>query len=78
MPAETAPRPPVPVAAMPAKDRMIPMTVAKRPMKGAVVAIVASPPRPFFMSAVVMRAERSMALSAADTVSWPTVTPCSP
>ena len=48
------------------------MTVAKRPMNGAVVAIVARPPRPFFMSAVVMRAERSMARSAAETVSCPT------
>jgi hypothetical protein len=78
MPAETAPRPPVPVAAIPSNARMMPMTVAKRPMNGAVVAIVARPPSPFFMSAVVMRADRSMARSAAATVSCPTTVPCSP
>ena len=40
-------------------------------MKGAVVAIVARPPRPFFMSAVVIMVARSIARSAAATVSCP-------
>ena len=49
----TAAMPPDPVSVMPRKALMMPMTVPKRPMKGAVVPIVASPERPFFMSAVV-------------------------
>ena len=71
MPAETAAMPPEPVMAMPRNALMMPMTVPKRPMKGAVVPIVARPERPFFMSAVVTSASRSMARSAASIMSWP-------
>src|ERR1700693_4982698 len=60
MPVETAAIPPEPVRAIPRKALMMPMTVPKRPMKGAVVPIVASPESPFFMSAVVMSASRSL------------------
>ena len=64
---------PSPVMAMPRKALMMPMTVPKRPMKGAVVPIVASPERPFFMSAVVISASRSIARSAASIGSCPGV-----
>ena len=77
MPAETAAMPPEPVSAMPRKALMMPMTVPKRPMNGAVVPIVARPERPFFMSAVVTSASRSIARSAASIMSWP-LTPAPP
>jgi hypothetical protein len=46
MPPETAAIPPDPVAAIPRKALMIPTTVPKRPMNGAVEPIVASHPSP--------------------------------
>jgi hypothetical protein len=62
---------------MPRKALMMPMTVPRRPMNGAVVAIVARPPRPFLRSAVVIIAARSIARSAAATVSCPcAAAPC--
>ncbi len=71
IPVDTAAMPPEPVRAMPLNALMMPMTVPKRPMNGAVVPIVARPESPFFMSAVVMSASRSIARSAASIGSCP-------
>ena len=71
MPVETAAIPPDPVMAIPRNALIIPMTVPKRPMNGAVVPMVARPERPFRMSAVVIRASRSIARSAASIGSCP-------
>ena len=63
--------PPDPVSAIPWKALMMPTTVPKSPTKGAVAPIVARPERPFFMSAVVISASRSIARSAASIGSCP-------
>ena len=69
IPADTAPMPPEPVRAMPRKALMMPITVPNRPMNGAVVAIVAREPMPFFKSEVVSSVARSTARVAASTTS---------
>ena len=69
MPAETAPRPPWPDAAIERKALMMPMTVPKRPMNGAADEIDASPPRPFFRFAISRSLTRSMARLTASTTS---------
>src|ERR1700709_789819 len=61
IPAETAPMPPEPVRAMPWKALMMPITVPNRPMKGVMVAMVASEPMPRFRSEVVSSVARSTA-----------------
>ena len=58
MPAETAPMPPDPVAAMPAKALMTPTTVPSRPTNGAVVPMVARELTPFLRSDCVSAVAR--------------------
>ena len=53
IPAETAPRPPEPVAAMPWNAVMMPTTVPSSPTNGAVAPMVASEETPFFRSLAV-------------------------
>ena len=69
IPADTAPIPPEPVRAMPWKALMMPITVPNRPMKGVMVAMVASEPMPRLMSEVVSSVARSTARVAASTTS---------
>ena len=60
-PADTAPRPPDPVAAMPWNALMTPRVVASRPTNTAVAPMVASDPMPFLRSAAVRAEARWMA-----------------
>ena len=53
IPAETAPRPPEPVAAMPWNAVMMPTTVPSSPTNGAVDPMVASAETPFLRSDAV-------------------------
>ena len=70
MPVEMAEKPPWPlVAAISRNAWTMPMTVPKRPMKGAVVAMVARLPTPRFSSLVVWRVVRSRARPVASITS---------
>ncbi len=63
-PAEMAPMPPAPLAAMPTNALTIPIVVPSRPTNGAVAPTVASTPRPRLSSTIVISISRSTARSA--------------
>ena len=67
MPAETAPRPPEPVLAMPSNELMMPITVPKSPTKGETEPTDASTPMPALISADSASPRRAISRLAAST-----------